>query len=319
MHSVGIGTDKSAGWFLDVALACAARRRARSSVASAATGSHPYPKHLGPLVMSAAAAPDAWHGIGVARLLRNGNHGPLPRALRPRERAALIVEIEASGLTGRGGAAFPTARKLPPVARRTSPVVVANGTEGEPASSKDKVLSTSNPHLVVDGAVDGGEPRRRDGAIFTVGRAHGRVRTRLEQALSERQRRRARSLSRSCRTASSPARRARSSTGSTAGTRSRRSTAPFERGVGGRPTLVQNVETLANLGLIARYGADWFRVRGTADEPGTVLVTDARRRAQARRRRGRARNADPRRGPALRRTDRAARTRCSSAAISAPG
>src|SRR5439155_24431170 len=48
---------------------------------------------------------------------------------------------------------------------------------------------------------------------------------------------------------------------------------PFERGVGGAPTLVQNVETLAQLALISRFGSDWFREVGTRDEPRSVLAT----------------------------------------------
>lgn len=48
---------------------------------------------------------------------------------------------------------------------------------------------------------------------------------------------------------------------------------PFERGVRRRPTLIQNVETLAHVALIARYGAAWFRGLGTSHDPGSALVT----------------------------------------------
>ena len=64
----------------------------------------------------------------------------------------LISTLQSAGLTGRGGAAFPTHRKLTAVAnQKGTPVVVGNGAEGEPASDKDKTLLWSCPHLVLDG------------------------------------------------------------------------------------------------------------------------------------------------------------------------
>ncbi len=48
---------------------------------------------------------------------------------------------------------------------------------------------------------------------------------------------------------------------------------PFERGVGGRPTMVSNAETYAHIALIGRYRAEWFRGLGTSAEPGSALVT----------------------------------------------
>lgn len=71
---------------------------------------------------------------------------------------ALLGEVEAGGLVGRGGAAFPLAVKLRTVRENGrlmvdtgGPVVVANGEEGEPASIKDRWLLRNRPHLVLDG------------------------------------------------------------------------------------------------------------------------------------------------------------------------
>lgn len=73
---------------------------------------------------------------------------------RPVPARDLISELEAAGLRGRGGAAFPVAAKVRAVAsRRRRPVVVINAAEGEPLSFKDKLLIGRLPHLVIDGAV----------------------------------------------------------------------------------------------------------------------------------------------------------------------
>ena len=78
---------------------------------------------------------------------------PPPSTPHRASRAELIDAIDAAGLRGRGGAAFPTAVKMRAVGGgKRRPVVVVNGSEGEPASEKDRVLMTLGPHLVLDGA-----------------------------------------------------------------------------------------------------------------------------------------------------------------------
>ena len=79
----------------------------------------------------------------TATLTSRLSAGPEPLEV-PRD---LVDRVQASGLTGRGGAAFPTHLKL----RQRCHVVVANGAEGEPASRKDVHLMTTAPHLVLDG------------------------------------------------------------------------------------------------------------------------------------------------------------------------
>ena len=200
------------------------------------------------------------------RLLDAPDHrGSLPRLGLDQ----LLEAVTDSGLTGRGGAGFPTAIKVRSVAAGArKPVVVGNGMEGEPLSHKDSVLLTRNPHLVLDGLEILARAMHAKRAILAVGpeidptaaRAAARGRkvevvpleggfiagqeTALVNQLDGRP-----GLPRD----------------------------PFTRvtesGVGGRPTLVLNAETLAQVALVARHGAAWFRSAGTADDPGTSLFS----------------------------------------------
>ncbi|MGZ4682180.1 MAG: NADH-ubiquinone oxidoreductase-F iron-sulfur binding region domain-containing protein [Acidimicrobiales bacterium] len=199
--------------------------------------------------------------------------------LLPRGTATLIDSVEQAGLRGRGGAGFPTAVKLRAVAgRRRRSVVVANGTEGEPASGKDKALLVYAPHLVLDGATVAAETVGAREIVLCVERNRPATLAAVTAAVADR---RARGLDRvPVRIEVAPDR-------YVAGEESALihwlnggeakptfvPPRPYEKGVGGRPTLVDNVETLAHIGLIARFGPAWFRAVGTDADPGTTLLT----------------------------------------------
>ncbi len=171
-----------------------------------------------------------------------------------------------AGLRGRGGAGFPMARKLAATAaRRGDAIVVANGAEGEPVSKKDRSLLRVAPHLVLDGAT---LAARAVGANLIV-LAVSKPAPELERAVAERMRHARERIEvrrvpdrfvageESALVHALEGRAAKPSL---------KPPFPFERGVDGRPTLVQNVETLAQLAMIARYGPSWFG-------GGTALIT----------------------------------------------
>lgn len=211
-------------------------------------------------------------------------HGPLTLAPRQRTRSnhPLIVELERAGLRGYGGAGFPTATKLHAVAAQgTRPTVLVNASEGEPLSVKDVLLMSRLPHLVIDGVLAAASVLGADRLVFALDEHERAAARALQQALAERPELRHRAAP------------AVSVVPVPAGYLTGQETAlvsaldggrplptvtppyPFERGLRGRPTLVSNAETFAQLALVARHGADWFRAIGTQGDPGTRLVTVA--------------------------------------------
>jgi NADH:ubiquinone oxidoreductase subunit F (NADH-binding) len=208
-------------------------------------------------------------------------HGAIPKlpAKRRRAESPLIARVERAGLRGRGGAAFPTARKLSAVAHaRGRAIVVVNVAEGEPASLKDRTLCEAVPHLMLDGAELAARAVGADELIVCVCESASDSLDSVSRALEERDR----LLDARARTALVPV----PATylagqesalvnflGGGAAVPTFTPPLPSERGVRRRPTLVSNAETLAHLALIARHGSRWFRQLGTASQPGSTLVT----------------------------------------------
>jgi NADH:ubiquinone oxidoreductase subunit F (NADH-binding) len=191
----------------------------------------------------------------------------------------LIEVVEHAGLTGRGGAGFPTGKKLRSVASERGPaVVVANGAEGEPASAKDRLLLSRAPHLVMDGISLAAYAVGADQAYLAVHASQDRLGASLEAAAEVRQAAGIDPVP--IRVVGIPDRYVSSEQSAIVqfinggpGLPTFSPPRVHERGVAGRPTLVNNVETLAHMGLIARYGDRWFRSAGTPGAPGTMLVT----------------------------------------------
>src|SRR5579859_3855107 len=204
-----------------------------------------------------------------------GGHEPSARCAAAR----LIDVVERSGLTGRGGAGFPTGRKLRAVAEGQGPaVVIANGSEGEPASRKDRLLLRHAPHLVLDGISLAAFAVGASEAYLVVHDRHARLAATLDAAVKARQvagidQVAIQVVGIEDRYVASEQTAMVQWINGGPGLPTFAPPRTHERGVGGRPTAVNNVETLAHLALIARYGDVWFRQAGTRPAPGTALVT----------------------------------------------
>lgn len=201
----------------------------------------------------------------------------------PDDRTAILTAIEESDLRGRGGGQFPTARKIRAVREAAArsgqqSVVVVNASESEPASRKDDTLVRLRPHLVLDGAA---LAARAVAAPLVIIRLHGgraAQRRSLQHALSERFR--ARLADPMFRVSVGPDRYVagessaviRALEGGPAVPRS--NAAPIaDRGLYGRPTLLQNAETMAQLAVISRWGAHQWHAAGPGRTEGPTLLT----------------------------------------------
>jgi NADH:ubiquinone oxidoreductase subunit F (NADH-binding) len=229
----------------------------------------------------------AWPNC-APRLLRPSSAGPedLPEYVqaggyRPLTDAdTLLEQVHLSGLLGRGGAAFPMGTKLRTVrdAGRSGlqTVVVANGEEGEPASVKDRWLLRNRPHLVLDGL-------RLATAMVGADRVYvyisdDRSATAVTDALAELDSETFGGATVNVVTVeptyvageeSAAVRRINGGPAKPTDKPPR----TFEEGVSGLPTMVSNVETLANLPFIHEHGSQSYRAVGTPMSPGTFLAT----------------------------------------------
>jgi NADH:ubiquinone oxidoreductase subunit F (NADH-binding) len=194
-----------------------------------------------------------------------GRHGSVPGG-GPHFINALIQ----SRITGRGGAGFAAGTKWKAVARhsRGNAVIVVNGAEGEPQSQKDRVLMSTRPHLILDGAFIAARVLRARRVTLYIGERHTTARDAMMRALAERHETERALVS----THAAPARYVAGAESAAihlinkgVATPTTMPPYPFERGVDSVPTLVQNVETLAQIALLARYGAP----------SGTTLITVA--------------------------------------------
>jgi NADH:ubiquinone oxidoreductase subunit F (NADH-binding) len=192
----------------------------------------------------------------------------------------LIDLLDSTGLTGRGGAGFPVGRKWRAVAgARGSAVVVVNGAEGEPHSKKDRHLMTSRPHLILDGALLAAASVRANQVVLYIGEAHHAALRCMSDAVAERsphERRLIRLVTAPARYVAGDSSAAVHLVDAGIATPTTAPPSPRVRGVGGAATLVQNVETLAHVALIARTGLAsdtvLVTVAGAARTPGVLEV-----------------------------------------------
>jgi len=211
----------------------------------------------------------------------------LARILEKGDRAAVIEEIKKSGLRGRGGAGFPTGVKWEAAYNQpgTEKHIICNADEGDPGAFMDRSVFEGDPHSVIEGMLIGG---------YAIGANHGVVylraeypvaMERLQPALEEARREgllgqdimgsgfsfdieiRIGAGAFVCGEETALM----ASVEGQRGEPRQKPPFPFQSGLFGQPTIINNVETLATVPAVMLNGASWFRQYGTEKSPGTKV------------------------------------------------
>ncbi|MGL5437101.1 MAG: complex I 51 kDa subunit family protein [Lachnospiraceae bacterium] len=201
----------------------------------------------------------------------------------------IIEELQQAGLRGRGGAGFPTYRKLQFAYDAPGDVkyIVCNADEGEPGTNKDRILLSSDPCSILEGMAIAGRAVNAHVGFIYLRAEYSYLLPILEAAIKS-------SIECNCLGKDIMGSgfdfeiKLRSGAGayvcgeetalfeSIEGKRGEpryRPPFPGVKGLFGKPTVLNNVETLANIPPIFQHGAEWYRSIGTANSPGTKLFT----------------------------------------------
>jgi NADH-quinone oxidoreductase subunit F len=216
-----------------------------------------------------------------------GGYRALPKALKASP-AAISDAVTESGLTGRGGAGFPTGRKWSLMPRDKHPrYLVANADESEPGTFKDRYLMERNPHLLIEGIMLSAFAVEAEQAFIYVRGEYAEVQETLQRAVDEA---RAANLvgqdilgsgwnldvvvhgGAGAYICGEENALLESLNGNRGRPRPKPPYFPAAIGLYDAPTALNNVETLCNVPLIVEHGAAWFREAGTERSPGTRLL-----------------------------------------------
>jgi NADH-quinone oxidoreductase subunit F len=186
----------------------------------------------------------------------------------------ILQEVIDSGIRGRGGAGFPVGKKWTIAAETPSMprYVVCNAGEDEPGSFKDRTLLEYRPHLVLEGMILAARAIRAEEAILYLNETYEDCFAKTRLAIDDARADIKLTIHRA------PTVYVAGEDSATLEVIEGREPKPRQKppypataGLFGKPTVVNNVETLANIPAIVRNGASWFRKHGTGEHPGTML------------------------------------------------